>query len=172
MGTRKKFWVGFGALAMIAVMTFTSIGLTWAAVTLNVNSEFSVSYTAKKVNAIISGKYITGSTSGSLGEDLTFSADTKDTTKAFANVPVVKFVSATDFLELQFTIRNTGEDGFGVKLSLTGAEDSNFSVKYSKSYRSSTATPATFGAENGKSSLSNMYVTSVTTAKSVLWKSM
>ena len=60
MKTKMKLWWSLGAIALILVVAGTSIGVTIAALQARVNSSFSISYTAKNVNAVIVGYYSYG----------------------------------------------------------------------------------------------------------------
>ncbi len=163
MTTKRKLWTSIGALALVMIVAATSVGITIAALQAKVSSGFSISYTAKNVSARIKGTYITkdGEDEQSLGDDLIFNGDEEqDTTKSFDETkkPNVTINNPnTDYLEMHFTIENTGENGFGVTLTLTGLEDSNFNVKYSSSYRTSSEA-ASFNCTKANVK-NNLYVT-------------
>ncbi len=174
MTTKRKLWYSIGALALTLVVAATSVGITIAALQAKVSSGFSISYTAKNVSAKIKGSYVTNDsdTEHSLGDDLVFNGDeAQDTTKSFDETkkPNVTINNpTTDYLEMRFTIENTGENGFGVTLTLTGLETSNFTVSYAKSYRANTTTAAQFGAAAGANALSDVYATAAGTSKCVV----
>ncbi len=174
---KKRFWKIIGSLAMVLVVVGASVGITWAALSGNVNASFNVTYTARNVHAIISGEYVTGSGDGpatgnatSLGQDLTFSGgEPTGTEQKFKETPDITLKTPDAYVEFHYTIQNLSDtDGFGVKLQLTGFDTaSNLQVKYSSSTRTTTdGTTAQYLCT--RSSLKNLYVTPQGNVKSVL----
>ncbi len=173
---KKRFWKIIGSLAMVLVVVGASVGITWAALSGNVNASFNVTYTARNVHAIISGEYVVGSdgtASGqpsSLGQDLTFTGgEPTGTEQKFKETPDITLKTPDAYVEFHYTIQNLSDtDGFGVKLQLTGFDTaSNLQVRYSSSTRTTTdGTTAQYHCT--RSTLSNLYVTPQGNEKSVL----
>ncbi len=174
---KKKIWKMVGLLALSLFVVGASAGITWAALSGNVNASFNVTYTARNVHAIISGEYVVGNGDGtasgqpsSLGEDLTFSGgEPTGTEQKFKETPDITLKTPDAYVEFHYTIKNLSDaDGFGVKLQLTGFDTaSNLQVRYSSSTRTTTdGTTAQYHCT--RAALSNLYVTPQGNEKSVL----
>lgn len=140
MNAKKKIWWAFGMLAMVLVVAGASVGITIAALQARVQTQFSVSYIAKNVEAEVTGTYKVGNgAEQSMGEKIVFNQGDRTAEGSFTNPPEVE-LGSKDYLELHYQIKNTGTHPFGVTLNLTGiTEDSNLTVRYSEKYWNGTS---------------------------------
>ncbi len=83
MGAKKRLLIGFLSLGLVAIVMVTSIAVVLSALNANVNSGFSISYTAKNINAAVAGSYNNSGTEKNMtisGQEglLTFNGDQSD----------------------------------------------------------------------------------------------
>lgn len=97
---KKKIWWVLGTLAMVLVVVATSVSLTIAALQAQIKTGFSISYTAKNVNAVVAGIY-------EYGANFTYKDDYYtggEEQQLFAPVKTALFIAGgKDFVDLSKT---------------------------------------------------------------------
>ena len=155
MTTKKKFWWALGSLALVLVVAATSVGITIAALQAQVNSSFSISYTAKNVKAGIIGAYGTPSMTSAysltseihflqndetvpLGDynALLFTGSETSNTKAFDDpgkieIPTRKVAGLNNFVLFCYIFMNFDQAPLSTSLNFQKtSDDANIQVEY------------------------------------------
>ncbi len=165
MTTKRKAIISIICAFAIILIPVMSVGVVFAARNANVGSGFTTTYTAKNVEAIVSGAYKTSTTAEKSLGSLTFSKTETDASQSFQK-PDVELSGPDDYLEFHYTIQNTGVNGFAVNMSLDKFGNNSFSVKYSSSFRQTSAAQPEYDCT--KAGLKFLYVTPVGTEKGFL----
>lgn len=120
MTAKKKLLIALCTFALVLVVAGASVGITLAALSGSVTSQFNITYTANNVNATLSGKYCVNGTAEAVGtmtalkssqaEKIEFgTSEATGATKKFDNVEGVSFAKATDYVYIAFHFKNNDE---------------------------------------------------------------
>ncbi len=120
MTTKKKLLTALSMFALVAVVAAVSVGITFAALSGQVTSQFKISYTASNVEAELQAKYSTdgGKTYTAIevngagdGDNHTIkfekTTETAQNSKSFKDTTNLNFKDKENFLVIAFYFKNT-----------------------------------------------------------------
>ncbi len=134
MTTKRKLWFSMAALALTLVVAATSVGITLSALSANVNSGFSISYTATSVNCAIYGDYTTGSTTKRMtngeSDHIYFTGSKEENPEQnFDPIGELTLTEDSPTAKFDYNIFNFANKPLNVTAKLTG-EYENLDIKY------------------------------------------
>ncbi len=141
----KKKTILIAAITLcLALIPVLALSIVWAALSATASNEFTISYKAQNVDALVEASYKTSTTAEQFIGSLEFSKSDASQTKSFDKVDPIILAGQDDYLEFHYTFQNRATTGFGVILTLSGFNAQNCQVYYTASYRSSDTTAAKY----------------------------